>query len=430
MSNFKKNIENLYSETFDGFKIEPSNKVWENLEKNLNRGGFTKFNLSKFNVYYLSIIILVISATLLFVTNKSSKVSFNANDLLSISNISINRNIINLEIDENKNNIQTSTNNNLKFEKQNLSEISLTDKPENDLIKSKEEATDISNVLFLNILKDEITNNQYVNNYKCEKFESSDCIGCAPLIVSFTNKIENAVNLKWTFGNGETSTDENPECIYNESGQYTVCLEYTQNNVTGFFYDTVIVYQKPDADFETNAQDKLLPKTDIDFLNKSQNAIQYLWYFGDSEISNEFEPKHSYSLFGEYTIKLLAISADNCIDSIISNLVVENENYKIIFPDAFTPDKSGSNGGYYNLNSLDNNVFYPAYYDAIDEYELLIYNRKGQLIFKSTDINIGWDGYYKNEVVKSDVYVYLAKVKFTKGEDTVKTGSVTVINKK
>jgi gliding motility-associated-like protein len=61
------------------------------------------------------------------------------------------------------------------------------------------------------------------------------------------------------------------------------------------------------------------------------------------------------------------------------------------------------------------------------EYELLIYNRWGNLLFVSKEVQRGWDGYYNGKLCSMDVYVWRIRCKFTSGEIVIKTGDVTLL---
>ena len=65
---------------------------------------------------------------------------------------------------------------------------------------------------------------------------------------------------------------------------------------------------------------------------------------------------------------------------------------QVIYPNAFAPNVSGPTGGWYNPNDKSNEIFFP-YHDGVIEFELFIYNRWGELVFETTDINQGWDGW-------------------------------------
>ena len=89
----------------------------------------------------------------------------------------------------------------------------------------------------------------------------------------------------------------------------------------------------------------------------------------------------------------------------------------INIPNAFTPNGDGKN-----------DVFKIISLNEIIDFKLIIYNRWGDLIFESTDINKGWDGAFKGEIVPYGVYVYLLTgiIKDT-GEQIKRTGNVTVV---
>jgi len=87
----------------------------------------------------------------------------------------------------------------------------------------------------------------------------------------------------------------------------------------------------------------------------------------------------------------------------------------IDIPTAFSPDGDGIND---KLKIVANNV---------DEIEFRIYNRWGNLVFETDDINKEWDGTYKKQPVEIGAYVYYVKVKTILGETLWKTGNITVI---
>ena len=102
--------------------------------------------------------------------------------------------------------------------------------------------------------------------------------------------------------------------------------------------------------------------------------------------------------------------------------------YEVItsFPNAFTPNPSGSEGGYYVPGARENYVFYPFVQEGIDEYKLQIYSRWGELLFESQDVNIGWDGYFRGKICEQGVYIWKVEAKFSNGKVVTKTGDVTL----
>jgi gliding motility-associated-like protein len=99
---------------------------------------------------------------------------------------------------------------------------------------------------------------------------------------------------------------------------------------------------------------------------------------------------------------------------------------KVKIPNAFTPSRNGPQGG--DISSgKDNDVFFPILEGGITRYNLKIYNRWGELLFESFRREIGWDGYYKDQLCKSDVYVFKLSVEFSDGKTLDKLGDLTLI---
>src|SRR5690606_37612055 len=114
----------------------------------------------------------------------------------------------------------------------------------------------------------------------------------------------------------------------------------------------------------------------------------------------------------------------SCSDTTYRAIAVKSD---INFPNAFTPNPNGPSGGAYDKNDyLNNDIFYP-FTDGVTEYDLMIFNRWGELIFQSRELNIGWDGYFKGKLCQQDAYVWRANVKFFDGRVYSQTGTVTLL---
>jgi gliding motility-associated-like protein len=107
----------------------------------------------------------------------------------------------------------------------------------------------------------------------------------------------------------------------------------------------------------------------------------------------------------------------------------------ILFPNAFTPNPTESNGGSYTLeiqipNYRSTDVFYPVWHgvDKMKGYALQIFNRWGQLIFRSNDIERGWDGYINGELAPQGTYIYKASGVFSNGKTFTKTGEISLLH--
>ncbi len=252
--------------------------------------------------------------------------------------------------------------------------------------------------------------------------------GCAPVEITFTNLSTGADTYYWDFGNGDSSGNENPTTLYSEPGIYEVTLYAIKDSIEVVSEKTIVVSEAPIAGF-TVSPSEANAYQEINFINMSSNAVQYLWDFGDGEYSEIYEPIHIYSSHGVYDVTLSVWSEVGCFDSLlINNAITIIQDCRILFPTGFIPNKNGPSGGYYNpVQTIDNNEIFHPIYENIEEYELRIYNRWGELIFISRNIDIGWDGYYKGNLAPQDTYIYEAKAKCLTGEDISTVGSVTLI---
>ncbi len=260
------------------------------------------------------------------------------------------------------------------------------------------------------------------------RFDSS-AEGCMPLTVRFKNKSVYGERFLWEFDDGTVSNVESPVHTFVDPGEYNVKLTVYAEGGIDAHYERVKVYPRPIIDFNVEPQLAMIPDDRVQFFNNTQYGDRYIWHFGDGETSDEPNPSHYYKNLGNYSVKLIAISNDGCIDSLERvNVVQVIGKGKIEFPNAFTPSLSGPKGGKYDPQATDNDIFFP-YHEGVAQYRLEIYDRWGERLFVSEDINVGWDGYYKGKLCKQGVYVYKARGKFYNGRTFVKTGDVTLIHK-
>jgi gliding motility-associated-like protein len=101
---------------------------------------------------------------------------------------------------------------------------------------------------------------------------------------------------------------------------------------------------------------------------------------------------------------------------------------QVLVPNAFSPSGFGGSGGGGSGGAGDgkNDVFLPLM-RGVTEFELLIFNRWGELLFESTDATRGWDGYYNGKLCQQDVYMYKLTARFENGENVVRVGDINLI---
>ncbi len=250
--------------------------------------------------------------------------------------------------------------------------------------------------------------------------------------VEFTDNSTYGQYYKWEYGDGAIDSGENLTSVkhkYYSSGKFNVQLTIYSDGGSDSAFRMVTVHKSPIAQFRVEPVLAHLPGEEVKTINMSSLGSEYIWEFGDGTMYYEYEPTHLYEEAGVYDITLIVgnNTQPQCFDTMmIENAVTAQEACRVKFPTAFTPNPSSSNGGVYYKNDPTNDVFYPIW-EGFETYHLEIYNRWGEMVFMTDDVNIGWDGYYKGELVKQDVYVWKVEIKCTNGNKIIKTGDVTVI---
>ncbi len=256
-----------------------------------------------------------------------------------------------------------------------------------------------------------------------------DSTGCTPVTLTFEIAYKTFEDsIIWDFDDGTTiKNDANPTHTFDKPGVYNVKLLVKGEGGESYDYKTVEAYRNPIVNFSIYPETALLPNATIQCDNRTQYGYKYFWDFGDNTTSGERNPIHTYTDMGNYNIKLVATTEKGCMDSLTRENVISVEGQKhMIFPNAFKPDPSGPSGGKYTQADESSRIFRP-YWKGVVKYNLKIFNRWGELLFESNDINVGWDGYYNGKLCKQDVYVYKAEAKFTTGASEKYTGIVTLL---
>jgi gliding motility-associated-like protein len=244
--------------------------------------------------------------------------------------------------------------------------------------------------------------------------------GCVPLVTNWMaeeNKGIPASQLQysWTFGNGDTSSLQNPSITYKQQGKYDVVLTMTNTagpcSATTSLRPAVEAYPIPVAKFVTDppySTTVALPKfkiTNMSTVTQSPFAptMRYNWDFGTGNANDTSTMKDPRFAYGKdtatYTIRLITTTNHGCSDTAERKVVV-GPDIIVFIPDVFTPDGAGPQR---------NNTF-NAVASNFKAYNMRIYNRWGEKLFETDDINIGWDGTANGAECQQDVYVYHIEV--------------------
>ncbi|MGB0166605.1 MAG: PKD domain-containing protein, partial [Luteibaculum sp.] len=254
--------------------------------------------------------------------------------------------------------------------------------------------------------------------------------GCRPLTLSFADLSQFANNYFWDFGDGGSTNTPNPTYTFYNPGVYTVSLVVTGPDGSSSRHEipqAVEVYENASAFFTSSPSTVFADEDPVDFVNLSTGADFYTWDFGDGNKSTEESPSHFYSAPGTYDVQLIADNEFGCADTfVVNNSIRVVVGGFIDVPNAFSPSPSGPTGGFYDPNSLNNDVFFAFNKDVI-QFKMEIFTRWGEKIFESRDVNIGWDGYSDGTLCQQDVYVYKIVATFEDGQTFEQIGDVTLL---
>ncbi len=136
------------------------------------------------------------------------------------------------------------------------------------------------------------------------------------------------------------------------------------------------------------------------FSDISGNAVVWLWNFGDGSTSEQQYPSHSYSEAGSYIVTLTATDNFGCTDS-IQKAVNVREPLTIYIPNSFTPGNDGKND------------YFAPVGEGIEQYTFIMYifDRWGNLVYETHDINKPWYGTFNNKKAVQGVYNYRIIIK-------------------
>ncbi len=217
----------------------------------------------------------------------------------------------------------------------------------------------------------------------------------------------------------ENYADLNPMIEFEGSGNVNAVLNLTFENGCTFSFSDLIgltVYDGPDADFYYNP-DTAIQAELTEFIDISKGNPEYWeWYMEGNFFSNEERPTWVFEETGEYEVMEIIIDYNGCTDTVIHTVVVIGD-FLIYVPNAFTPDG----------NSF-NNDFKPIMTNVMpDGYEFLIFNRWGEMIYETKNIQDSWDGSYAGNLVQDDVYVWKILLRDNRAQRHEFVGHVTVL---
>jgi gliding motility-associated-like protein len=250
-----------------------------------------------------------------------------------------------------------------------------------------------------------------VNPLPVPEFEADRLEGCLPVVSNFTNLTAPGMvgnTCLWDWGDGSPVEDNCavPQHIYGTSGCYDVTLTMmSPENCIGSvtFPSYICAYDYPDAAFTFGPQPTTILQPEIEFTNWSTTPApdfitDYAWTFAELGTSIEENPIFEFPSFdaGIYDVCLTVTNNHLCTDTECEQVIVDGEMF-IYVPNAFSPNGDGVN-----------DVFLAEGLglDKTSKFELMVFNRWGERIFKTDDPTYPWDGRRNGVKSQTDVYVW------------------------
>ena len=226
---------------------------------------------------------------------------------------------------------------------------------------------------------------------------------CAPFNAQFIDQstAETTIYYNWDFGDGGTSTDQNPTHLYPNVGNYPVTLSIRTLNgcvdtLTLLQGDLVNVRPKPTSSFTVTPDYTDICNSSIQFIDQSIGGADWFYWYDDTTLysTGAQSPYHTYVTPGNHYPYQIVTNEFGCKDTSSSQLFIEP--FTVFAPNTFTPD-----------GDEFNNIFLPIVYLHVEEWHMEIFDRWGEIIWESYDVNVGWDGIGPNgRVVQDGGYVW------------------------
>ncbi|MBX7181011.1 MAG: PKD domain-containing protein [Bacteroidia bacterium] len=233
--------------------------------------------------------------------------------------------------------------------------------------------------------------------------------GCIPLDVNFTSTSTiltgSIASLQWNLGNGALPSGDVVSTTYNLAENFTVSLTATSDkncSASLVLPNTVQTSPKPSAFFtaQPNPADILMDPIVL-FQDSSQgDSLTWQWNFGDGGGDTIQNPFHAYSDTGFFNVYLTVTNSFGCSDQIMRQVYV-SPAFTLYIPNAFTVNQDRVN-----------ETFKPKGI-GIASYEMVIMNRWGGIVFRTRNIEEGWDGTLRDtgSDLKQDMYTYQISIR-------------------
>ena len=246
----------------------------------------------------------------------------------------------------------------------------------------------------------EFTDSIQIHQEPIINFDVVPGLYCAPQNIQFIDNstADSPISYSWDFGDGNSSSQQNPSNVYENPGSYDVTLQISTaigcvSTLTMAKPDLVEVSPSPVAAFSITPDHLTIFDSEVTISDESIDSHQHFYQLTPEVDTAQRNLTFHYTEGGYHYPYQVVTNEFGCVDTTYRTVYLEP--YTTLYvPTAFTPDG----------NRL-NNVFLPIVLDVTD-YEFIIYNRWGEVFFKTTNTKEGWDGRVRGHPSPDGVYVW------------------------
>jgi gliding motility-associated-like protein len=244
---------------------------------------------------------------------------------------------------------------------------------------------------------------------------------CVGMINNTSISGGSVANWHWNFGDGTSSNQNAPAHCFHE-GTYTVSLTAVSDSgcaATLQLPGSILVYPKPTADFYFTNTDLDVIDAGTGVVSSAHGATNYVYFISDgTHIVGQANFQHTFTNENPqtYTVIQFVSNSFGCKDTIVKMIEVKS-GFTFYIPNAFSPNGDGTNDVFKGTGI------------GIKTFTLMIYDRWGNLVFTSNDLERGWDGTFNggDKVSLQDVFVWKVELRDETNKEHDYKGTVSLI---
>lgn len=251
---------------------------------------------------------------------------------------------------------------------------------------------------------DTVSANLTINEGVTAAFNYQPDVLCLGDTISFNNvSTGDVTSVEWDFGNSVTDTSSTSvDIAYSSSGVYTVTLIiHDAVCLPDTFAESVEVYDYPLVDL---GSDTSICIGESIVLDAGNPGYQHDWSTGEQTQAIVL------NIVPETVV--VFVSNNGCVGK--DTIFVDNA-CPFFIPTAFTPNNDGINDEYKIIT------------DGTNEFDLKIFNRWGQMVYRSSDPDESWNGTFEGLPEEMGTYIYAVTIQFSNGVSRVMKGNITLI---